>query len=108
MFFTSSVKVITAQKRTAYSRQITAIYLGFTASAEVVTAKKRKPAYRPKIPAVWYYRPKITAIFDTAYKSTAMSEWSEGMALRLPVGIRSDNWDSNSRGDFFFSAFFYF
>ena len=63
-------------------------YFGFTASAEVVTAKKRKTAYRPKITAVWHCRPKNTAICDTAYKSTAMSEWSEGMTLRLLVGIR--------------------
>ena len=63
-------------------------YFGFTASAEVVTAKKRKTAYRHKITAVWHYHPKSTAICDTAYKSTAMSEWSEGMALYLFVGIR--------------------
>ena len=64
-------------------------YLGFTASAEVVTAKKQKTAYRQKINAVWHYRPKSTPICDTAYKSTAMSEWSKGMAVRLfLVGIR--------------------
>ena len=53
-------------------------YFGFTSSAQVVTAKKRKTAYRPK----------STAIFDTAYKSTAVSVWSEGMILRLLVGIQ--------------------
>ena len=63
-------------------------YFGFTASAEVVTAKKRKTAYSQKITAVWHYRPKSTTICDTAYKSIAMSESSEGMALRLLVGIR--------------------
>ena len=63
-------------------------FFGFTASAEVITAKKRKIAYRQSITAVWHYRPKITAFYNAAYKSTAMSEWSEGMALRLLVGIQ--------------------
>ena len=62
-------------------------YFGFTASTEVVTAKTQKFAYRRKITAVWHYRPKSTAIIcDTAYKSTAMSEWSERIALRFLIG----------------------
>ena len=40
---------ITAEKRP--------LYFGFTASAKVVTAKKRKTAYRREITAVWRYRP---------------------------------------------------
>ena len=57
--------------------------LGLPPSAEVVTAKKRKTTYHQQITAVWHYRPKSTAICDTACNITAMSEWSEKMALRL-------------------------
>ena len=83
-------KTPTAEKLPPYGITVETLtpYFGFTASAEVVTAKKRKTAYSQKITAVWHYRPKSTAIFDTAYKSTAMSERSEGMALDLLVDIR--------------------
>ena len=55
---------------------------------KLLPPKNEKPSTAKKNTAVWHYYPKRTATCDTIYKGTAMSEWSEGMALRLLLDIR--------------------